>query len=324
VNRLPLRQPSGWYRVAAAGDLAPGEMLPLHVFGQELIAFRGESGRVSVLDAYCAHLGAHIGHGGFVKGDDVVCPFHNWRYNAAGANVEIPYRERPQRAAKLRAWPTLERNGVVLVWFSPVGSAPDWEPPELAEASDARFIWLEPDDTTWDIRTHPQEVCENTVDIAHFRYVHGVSGFGAVELIEDGPTLRSIASVTMQTGRGEVDGAIESELWGLGLDVVRQRGIGEATVLFSITPIDDGLVRCRYTFMVPRDGDGPNRYGQAVMREFCKQITQDIPIWEHKIYRERPKLAMGEGAIVDFRRWAEQFYEDPTGSPQDRREAAVA
>jgi hypothetical protein len=138
-----------------------------------------------------------------------------------------------------------------------------------------------------------------------------VTGFGAVELIEDGPMLRSIASVTMQTGRGEVDGAIESEVWGLGLDVVRQRGIGDATVLFSVTPIDPGRVRARYTFMVPRDGDGPSRYGAAVMREFCRQIVQDIPIWERKRYRDRPKLAMGEGAILDFRRWAQQFYEAP-------------
>ncbi len=311
MNRLPLELPSGWYRVAAGAEVAAGEVQPLHLFGEELIVFRGESGNVSVLEAYCAHLGAHIGHGGMVKGDDIVCPFHHWRYDASGQNVEIPYRERPHRRARLRLWPVVERNGLIYVWYSPNGSAPDWEPPELAEATDPDFIWLEPPDTAWEIETHPQEVMENTVDIAHFRYVHGVTGFGAVELIEDGPMLRSIASVTMQTGRGEVDGAIESEVWGLGLDVVRQRGIGDATVLFSVTPIDPGRVRARYTFMVPRDGDGPSRYGAAVMREFCRQIVQDIPIWERKRYRARPKLAMGEGAILDFRRWAQQFYEAP-------------
>jgi nitrite reductase/ring-hydroxylating ferredoxin subunit len=324
VNRLPLGVPSGWYRVAAARDVAPGEIAPLHLFGEELIVFRGDSGRVSVLDAFCAHLGAHIGHGGFVKDDDIVCPFHNWRYNAEGRNVEIPYRDRPHRAARLRAWPTLERNGLVLTWYSSTGAEPTWEPPELAEASDPGFIWLEPENTAWEIRTHPQEVCENTVDIAHFRYVHGVSGFGAVELTDDGPTLRSVASVTMKTSRGDVEGAIESELWGLGLDIVRQRGIGDATVVFSITPIDEGLVRAGYTFLVPRDGDGPSRYGQAVIREFCKQITQDIAIWEHKLYRERPILAMGEGAIVDFRRWAEQFYEEPPAAAKNERAAVVA
>jgi hypothetical protein len=45
-------------------------------------------------------------------------------------------------------------------------------------------------------------------------------------------------------------------------------------------------------------------------RDFCKQIEQDIPIWESKIYRDRPQLARGEGAITEFRAWARQSYEE--------------
>jgi hypothetical protein len=163
------------------------------------------------------------------------------------------------------------------------------------------------------IKTHVQEVFENTVDAAHFQYVHGIPGFGAVELVEEGPMFRSVASVTMQTPRGEVEGAVESELWGLGVDVVRQRGLGDAFAIFTITPIEDGLVRAGYTFFIRGAGESgqPDRYGQGFMREFNRQIQQDIPIWEAKIYRPHPKLARGEGAFIDFRRWAQQFYEAP-------------
>ena len=31
--------------------------------------------------------------------------------------------------------------------------------------------------------------------------------------------------------------------------------------------------------------------------------TENIPIWENKIYRDRPQLARGEGAITEFRAW---------------------
>lgn len=302
--------PDGWYRVASSADVAPGAVIPLHFFGRDLIAFRGEGGSAHVLDAYCAHLGAHIGRGGFVDGEDVVCPFHNWRYDGRGQNVAIPYRDKPHRAAKLTRWPMVEVNGHLFVWNSTGGRTPDWEPPEIPEAGDPAFIRIEGEES-WTINSHVQEIFENTVDIAHFRFVHGVSGFGAVELVEEGPMFRSIASVTMQTSRGEVDGAIESELWGLGMDLVRQRGIRDARTIFTITPIDEDTVHASYTFFVPRDGDGPSRYGRAFMREFSHQINQDIPIWEHKIYRAHPRLAMGEGAIVDFRRWADQFYDHP-------------
>jgi phenylpropionate dioxygenase-like ring-hydroxylating dioxygenase large terminal subunit len=37
---------------------------PRHYFGRELVLYRSASGEVSVVDAYCPHLGAHLGPGG--------------------------------------------------------------------------------------------------------------------------------------------------------------------------------------------------------------------------------------------------------------------
>lgn len=302
--------PESWFCLLAASDVPAGEMKPIRFFGKDLICWRGEDGEAHVQDAYCAHLGANIGCGGFVKENTVVCPFHHWRYDGDGRNVEIPYRDSPQRAAKLTTLPVIEANGEIYAWYSETGEEPSWMPPVLPEASDDSFLRFESE--VWDIRTHVQEIFENSVDVSHFQFVHGVSGFGAVELVSEGPMFRSIASVTMKTKRGEVDGAVESELWGLGLDYVRQRGLGPGLTktIFSITPVEDELVRSRYTFFVERDEETgeASRYGKSFMAEFSRQILQDIPIWENKTYRKHPRLAMGEGAIVDFRRWAEQFY----------------
>ncbi|HEX4729944.1 MAG TPA: Rieske 2Fe-2S domain-containing protein [Solirubrobacterales bacterium] len=301
--------PDSWYRVATSSEVEPGEILSLRYFGEELICWRGEDGLAHVQGAYCAHLGANIGCGGFVKGDSVVCPFHHWRYDGEGRNVEIPYRDKPQRAARLTSYPTFEGNGLIYAWYSAERNEPDWTPPILAEALDPGYLRFDSD--PWEIKTHVQEIFENTVDIAHFQFVHGVSGFGAVELVQDGPMFRSIASVTMKTPRGEVNGAVESELWGLGLDYVRQRGLGPGKTIFAATPVEEELVRASYTFFVEKNEETgePSNYGNGLMREFSRQITQDIPIWEAKIYRDQPRLAMGEGAIVDYRRWVEQFYE---------------
>ena len=302
--------PVGWYRVASSADVAPGELVAMTWFGTELLCWRGEEdGEAHVVDPFCAHLGANIGKGGFVSGNDIVCPFHHWRYDPEGRNVEVPYRDRPQRGARLQRWPATEVNGHIMVWNGPAGQEPGWMPPQVPEAADPALVRIEPE-TSWTIRTHVQEICENTVDIAHLQYVHGVVGFGSVELVESGPMFRATGSVTMKTSRGPVEGAVESELWGLGIDVVRQVGIGSARSIFTITPIDGESVLAKHTFFVPREegGDGPSRYGQGFMREFSRQIEQDIPIWESKRYREHPKLTTGEGAIIDFRRWATQFY----------------
>jgi len=306
INLPPF--PDSWYRVATSAEVGAGQILSLRYFGEELICWRGEDGEPHVQGAYCAHLGANIGCGGFVKGDTVVCPFHHWRYGGDGRNVEIPYRDKPQRAARLASYPTFEANGLIYAWYSAEKAEPEWNPPVLDEALDDGYMRF--DSEPWEIRSHVQEIFENTVDIAHFQFVHGVSGFGAVELVQEGPMFRSIASVTMKTPRGEVNGAVESELWGLGIDCVRQRGLGPGKTIFTATPVEEELVRANYTFFVKRNEETgePSNYGKGLMREFSRQITQDIPIWEAKIYREQPRLAMGEGAIVDFRRWVEQFY----------------
>src|ERR1700740_2438980 len=135
--------PDSWFRVASSDDVAQGQMIPIRAFGRDLICFRGDSGRVSVLDAYCAHLGANIGAGGFVDGDNVVCPFHHWRYDGDGRNVMIPYRDKPQRAARLGCLPTIEANGHVLAGPPPPGAAPAWEPPRLPQAESADYVRVE-------------------------------------------------------------------------------------------------------------------------------------------------------------------------------------
>jgi hypothetical protein len=40
-------------------------------------------------------------------------------------------------------------------------------------------------------------------------------------------------------------------------------------------------------------------------------IYQDIPIWEHKKFREHPVLVKGDGEIAEYRRWVAQFYSWP-------------
>src|SRR5277367_7101993 len=91
--------PNGWFAVATSDELRRGEVRPLRAFGRDLVMFRTASGQPAVLDAHCAHLGAHLGKGGRVVNETIECPFHRWRYDAGGQCNEIPYARRiPPRA----------------------------------------------------------------------------------------------------------------------------------------------------------------------------------------------------------------------------------
>ena len=100
-KRFPFSSnPVGWYAVALGEQLTVGGVLPLSYFGQDLVAFRGDDGVARVLDAYCPHLGAHLGHGGVVEGASIRCPFHGStsRARAPARGSRTSRRSRPQRA----------------------------------------------------------------------------------------------------------------------------------------------------------------------------------------------------------------------------------
>ena len=93
-RNLDIGFPFGWYPVLLSNELAIGEVKPLRYFSRELAIWRGEDGKPRMLDAFCRHLGAHMGHGGKVHGNLLECPFHAWRYSGEDASVkEIPYSE---------------------------------------------------------------------------------------------------------------------------------------------------------------------------------------------------------------------------------------
>ncbi|MFN2425072.1 MAG: Rieske 2Fe-2S domain-containing protein, partial [Candidatus Binatia bacterium] len=60
--------PDGWFQVAYSDELEAGQVEPLHYFGRDYVLFRGADGEARVFDAFCPHLGAHLGYGGMVEG----------------------------------------------------------------------------------------------------------------------------------------------------------------------------------------------------------------------------------------------------------------
>lgn len=113
-RNLDIGFPLGWYAIDLSANLAVGEVRPLRYFSKDLAMWRGEDGQVRVIDAYCKHLGAHMGHGGKVHGNLLECPFHAWRYDGEEGTVkDIPYSKSipPQVKRKCtRTWHVTEAN----------------------------------------------------------------------------------------------------------------------------------------------------------------------------------------------------------------------
>lgn len=304
-ERLALSIPNGWFQLAYSDELELGAVLPLRYFSQDLVLFRTQGGGVALLDAFCPHLGAHLGHGGVVEGDHLRCPFHAWEFDRTGVCRRVPYAKRIPAKAKLRSWHCVERNQMIWAWHHGSGEAPGWEVPEVAELSDDN--WTSLGRHRWTVQSHPQEMGENGVDRAHFQHVHGTKNVPESELHLDGHVRRAIQHVKMNTPRGEVEGQIAIEAHGLGCTITRFTGICETVLVLSHAPVDDEIVDTRFSFSQNK-ADANTGVAAAVIKEVVRQMNQDIPIWEHKRYLIRPMLCDGDGPIPAYRKWASQFY----------------
>ena len=154
--RFPFPIPYGWFQVAYPEDLQPGEVTPLKYWARDLVLWRDHEGAFHLQDAYCPHLGAHLGVGGKVEGGTLECPFHGWRYDGDGNCTNIPYSQRTNKKARVRTYPTVERNGFVLAWYHPHEDAPRWDIPVIDEIGDPG--WSDYYKSTYIIRTIPQEM----------------------------------------------------------------------------------------------------------------------------------------------------------------------
>ena len=141
--------PRGWFAVANGSEVTRKPMA-VHYFGQDMVLYRGESGRVVMLDAYCPHMGTHLASGPnsatakaatHMEGDNIRCPFHAWRFGPDGVCNEIPYHDGPiPAAARIRSWPVEERYGIVFAWHDPEGLEPNFDIIAFPEWDDREWV----------------------------------------------------------------------------------------------------------------------------------------------------------------------------------------
>ena len=310
MSRFPFPMPYGWFMTALADDLPPDEVVTRKAFGTDVVLWRDAEGRPVCQEAYCPHLGAHLGVGGTVRDDGCIqCPFHGWAYGADGRNVEVPYADAPNRGAALRTYPTREHAGVILTWYHPQGVDPLWEPLDVPEHEDPDFAPYEVHRFT--IGSCLQEIGENGFDHAHFQFVHSHPKVGDTEsVVFDGYDRTVLTKQKFPSSRGPVDARIDVYGRGPGFAITRYRGLIDATLVGCTTPIDDETTEVTFLFALrnPDADEHTANIARAFVKSVVSEVQQDIPIWENKRYLATPKLAPSEQAIGRYRAWFQQFY----------------
>jgi len=331
-----LPDPNGWFALAFSDELKPGRILTRPLLGEEVVLYKTQRGQIRAVRPYCPHLGAHLGVGGKISGEDIVCPFHNFAFDPAGTCVRTGYGLQPPKASLIQ-YPVREVNGSVYVWWHSLGAPPDWEVPALYIPGR-----VAPSHHTFEMAGHPQDGVENAFDFGHLAQLHSFTDI----TIEGGPVPGEKTCVLQYSFRRSFPLLPKLQLsytiTVIGLaTILAEVPLPQAkTSMYAIIhfiPIKPGRIQVRVGTVLEVEhlpllrgaaGRRVARHLSRLLTAFaqwwtCWDTSVDFTIWHHQEYCEHPRLAKGDGPIGRYRQWARQFYTEPTvaaadaGTPRD-------
>lgn len=303
--------PASWYLFCASRQLRRGPC-SRSVLGRRLVAFRTAGGRVAVMDAHCAHLGADLGRGEVV-GETIRCPFHHWRYGVDGVCAGVPHQPHAPAFARQRTYPARERHGYVYFWN---GAQPLFPLPFLlgAEAGDyvagEEFSYVA--DCTWYMNS------AHAFDLQHFAAVHDRELLAPPVIDCPAPFARRNSYLAKIVGRTALDRvlrlaagrkvAITLTIWG-GTFAVITAEYERISSGFSIAmePLPGGQTLCR-GIVYARRGSGPlrllDRRRLALRTLFTHGYLEEEAARLRGTRYQPASLGAGDQEMIDFFHWA--------------------
>ena len=155
-----------WQPIYHSADLAAGAAVPLRIMSESFTLYRGESGRVCLVDARCPHRGTQLSSG-WIEGDELRCFYHGWKFAADGQCIEQPAEDSSYcDRIRIASHPTREYLGLI---FAYLGSG---EPPPFP-----LYPEFEAFDGLVEVDSYLRECnyfqnLENALDMSHVAFVH--------------------------------------------------------------------------------------------------------------------------------------------------------
>tara|TARA_B100000676_G_scaffold242031_1_gene243429 strand:- start:148 stop:573 length:426 start_codon:yes stop_codon:yes gene_type:complete len=98
----------------------------IRIMGEDLVAFRDQSGNIGVLQWHCSHRGTSLEYG-IIQSKGIRCCYHGWVYDIDGTILEMPAEPKDSRiyeAVYHGSYPAFERSGLVFAYMGPPDEKP--------------------------------------------------------------------------------------------------------------------------------------------------------------------------------------------------------
>ena len=156
-----------WYVAAKAGEVGR-EPQGRVICNEPLALFRRADGSAAVIADRCPHRQYPLSSGRLV-GDELECGYHGLRFNGAGTCTHMPAQKNIPAGFVVRAYPVVEKNGLVYVWFGAPAKADATLIPDFIENASPGWTAVQGYRL---VEANYQLVIDNLLDLTHLTFVH--------------------------------------------------------------------------------------------------------------------------------------------------------
>ncbi|WHS62515.1 aromatic ring-hydroxylating dioxygenase subunit alpha [Pseudomonas sp. G2-4] len=183
-----------WYAAAWGVEVKTGTLFQRTLLNEPVVFFRDTQGSAQAIADRCPHRFAPLGMG-VLKGDAVQCPYHGLAFDGSGTCVHNPHGDGAiPRAAKVKAYPLVERHSLLWIWMGDTRLADATLIPDFSCMDDdhwyvgKRYLHAK---ANYVLET------DNIMDLSHIEFLHpstlggdGVKG-ALTSVLEEGNTVWS-------------------------------------------------------------------------------------------------------------------------------------
>ena len=156
-----------WYVAATCAEITESP-LGRRLLGEDVVLWRGASGRVAAFVDRCAHRAFPLSHSD-VDGDHLVCGYHGCTYDADGKCIHIPSQPQVPTGMRVGVFPVLEHPPFVWIWLGKPAAAAGSEPPRTLWINDPMWTTF---GSAWQVTANYMMIHEHYLDFSYAPILH--------------------------------------------------------------------------------------------------------------------------------------------------------
>lgn len=185
-------------------ELPDGPQVRVQLLGEKLLAFRDTDGKARLIHEFCSHRGVSL-YFGRNEQNGIRCAYHGVKFDGNGQCVDVP--SSPQACARMhiKAYPCIERGGIVWTFMGPADKVPAAPEIEWCNLPDSHVFVSKRVQ-----RSNYLQAMEGGIDTSHVSFVHRFE-------VDSDPMHQGVKSLDYIKADGNVTFEIEKTSFGLTL-----------------------------------------------------------------------------------------------------------